>query len=227
MFNNLISFWKGKDFLNEVLGDFERMLNDTENMFKEVCRKLLEGVSEKDLKDKIYKIDREVNTLEKEIRKRIVTHLSIQGNVDIPASLVLMSVVKDAERLGDYAKNLFEVTELLDKPLDKKIYSDLFGNLHEKILEEFEETRQAFIKSDQKSARKVLNMERTLVKKCDQIVKTLSKSSFDVNTAVCLTLLARYFKRTSAHLANIASSVVLPISDLDFFDEKLRLKNGT
>ena len=118
MFDNLLSFWKGKDFLNEVLKEFEMMLNDTEEMFRQVCRKLLEGKSEANLKDRIYKIDREVNRLEKEIRKRIITHLSIQGNVDVPMSLILMSVVKDAERIGDYAKNLFEVTELLTQPLD-------------------------------------------------------------------------------------------------------------
>lgn len=225
MFNNLLSFWKGKDFLKGVLDDFERMLNDTEDMFKKVCRKLLEGKSEEDLKDRIYKIDREVNRLEKEIRKRIVEHLSIQGSVDLPACLVLMSVVKDAERLGDYAKNIFEVTELLEKPLDKNIFEDLFGDLDKKIINEFSQTRAAFIESDKKTARDILIIEREIVKTCDEIINKLAKSNFPTNTAVCLTLLARYFKRTAAHLTNIASSVILPISDLDFFDEKLRHKN--
>lgn len=225
MFDNLLSFWKGKDFLKEVLGEFERMLNDTEDMFKKVCKKLLEGQADEDLKDRIYKIDREVNRIEKEIRKRIVTHLSIQGNVDLPASLILMSVVKDAERLGDYSKNLFEVTELLNEPLDKKIFKDLFGNLDERIIKEFSQTRAAFIKSNTENARDVLRLEREIVKECDEIISKLSKSSFQTNVAVCLTLVARYFKRTAAHLANIASSVVLPISDLDFFDEKIRHKN--
>ena len=61
MFNNLLSFWKGKDFLKEVLGDFEKMLNDTEDMFREVCEKLLDGKSDDTLKDRIYKIDRIIN----------------------------------------------------------------------------------------------------------------------------------------------------------------------
>jgi len=225
MFHNLLSFWKGKDFLKEVLNDFERMLNGTEDMFKKVCRKLLEGKSEEGLKDRIYKIDREVNRLEKGIRKRIVEHLSIQGSVDLPASLVLMSVVKDAERLGDYAKNIFEITELLEKPLDKNIFEDLFGDLDKKIINEFSQTRAAFIESDEKIARDILIIEREIVKTCDEILSKLAKSNFPTNTAVCLTLLARYFKRTAAHLTNIASSVILPISDLDFFDERLRRKN--
>ena len=70
--------------------------------------------------------------------------------MDLPACLVLMSVVKDAERLGDYAKNIFEVTELLEKPLDKNIFEDLFGDLDKKIINEFSQTRAAFIESDEK-----------------------------------------------------------------------------
>ena len=222
MFDNLLSFWKGKDFLNEVLKEFEKMLNDTEEMFRQVCRKLLEGKSEANLKDRIYKIDREVNHLEKEIRKRIITHLSIQGNVDMPMSLILMSVVKDAERIGDYAKNLFEVTELLTQPLDKKIFEDLFDGMDKTILREFSETRAAFMESDKKMARNVLDIERKIVLKCDEAIEKLAKSSYSINVAVCLTLLARYFKRIAAHLANIGSSVVLPIQELDFFDEKYK-----
>jgi len=38
--------------------------------------------------------------------------------------------------------------------------------------------------------------------------------------AVCFTLIARHFKRIVAHLVNIVTSVVLPLSDLDYFDEK-------
>lgn len=222
MLDNLLNFWKGKDFLNEVLGEFEQMVTDTENMFKGVCEKLLEHKHDRNLKDRIYKIDRKVNRLEKDIRRRIITHLSIQGNVDLPMSLILMSVVKDAERLGDYAKNMFEVSELLKDPLDRKIFEDLFGDMDKRILKEFAETRAAFINSDKETAMKVLVIEREIVKKCDNVITELSKSNYPTNTAVCLTLLARYLKRTAAHLANIGSAVVMPVQDLDFFDEKLR-----
>jgi len=224
MFENLLSFWKGKGFLNEVLGEFEKMLTDTEGMFRDVCRKLLEGKSEADLKDNIYRIDREVNRIEKEIRKRIVTHLTIQASVDLPMSLILMSVVKDAERLGDYAKNIFEITELLNMPLDREIFKDLFDDMDKEILRTFSATKTAFIESDKKIARTVLELERDIVTRCDKAIERLSKSTYPTNIAVCLTLTARYFKRIAAHLANIGSSVVLPIQELDFFDERLRRK---
>ena len=222
MFKNLISFWKGKDFLTEVLEEFKEMLDDTKYMFESVCKGLIKGKVEPNLKDKIYEIDRKVNRLEKEIRKRIVEHLSIQPAVDVPVSLVLMSVVKDAERIGDYCKNLFEIIELLDKPLKQERFEELFKGIDKKILEEFEKTQKAFMESDEEVAKEILYLERGVVKNCDDIVKKLAKSNLSTNEAVCLTLLARYFKRVAAHLANIGSSVILPISDLDFFDEKLR-----
>lgn len=222
MFKNLMAFWKGKDFLTEVLEEFKEMLNDTGYMFQSVCESLIRGKTKPGLKDKIYDVDKKVNCLEKEIRKRIVEHLSIQPSMDVPVSLVLMSVVKDAERIGDYCKNLFEVIGFLEKPLDKDVFESLFDKIDEKILDEFKKTQKAFIESDEKAAKEILRLEREIAQACDEIVRKLVKSAFSTNEAVCFTLLARYFKRIAAHLANIGSSVILPVSDLDFFDEKLR-----
>lgn len=225
MFKNLISFWKERNFLKEVLEEFNVMMQETEDMFKSVCDLLIRGKTKEGLKDEIYRIDRKVNNLERDIRKRVVEHLSIQPGVDVPFSLVLMSVVKDAERLGDYAKNLFEVWEFLKKPLDQELYKKYFDDLEQKIIVIFEKTKLAFIESDEELAHGILNLERDIVKKCDDIVEQLAKSNLSPNEAVCLSLMARYFKRIVAHLANIGSSVILPISNLDFFDEKFRHNN--
>ena len=222
MFKNFLSFWKGKDFLSQILKDFNLMGKDTEEMFRSVLKKLLEAKEEPGLKDKIYSIDKKVNKLEREIRKRIVEHLSLRPSVDVPACLLMMSVVKDSERIGDYCKNLYEVTELLEKPLDIGKFRKLFNNLDGEIMDEFNKTRNAFKDSDEEMARDVLNIELSVVKRCDEILKELSSSNLSTNEAVCYTLIARYFKRIAAHLANIGTSVILPVSDLDFFDEKER-----
>ena len=108
MFKNLLQFWKGKDFLTQVLEEFKNMLDDAEIMFSSVCKRLINNEEEPGLKDKIYDIDKKVNDLQRDIRKRVVEHLAIQPSVDVSTSLLLMSVVKDAERLGDYAKNLYQ-----------------------------------------------------------------------------------------------------------------------
>ena len=220
MFKNLLSFWKGKDFLVQVLEDFKIMLDDSESMFEMVCSQLLDGAKEPGLKDKIYEIDKQVNNLQKEIRKRIVEHLTLQPTVDVNVCLILMSVVKDAERLGDYSKNLYEVTELLAQPIEKELFSEYFDELDKKILALFQQTKEAFIDTNENQARSAWEYEKTIAKGCDKIIERLAQSNLPVNQTVCFTLIARHFKRIMAHLVNIATSVVLPLSDLDYFDEK-------
>ena len=220
MFKNLLSFWKGKDFLAQVFEEFRNMLDGTESMFKAVCSRLLEQTEEPDLKKRIYEVDKKVNLSQKDIRKRIVEHLSLQPTVDVTACLLLMSVVKDAERLGDYAKNLYEVTELLAKPVDRTLFNQYFDDIDKDILTLFEQTKGAFIEADDEKARLAWDYEKAIAKKCDRIIAELAKSSLTVNEAVCFTLIGRHFKRIVAHLVNIATSVILPLSDLDYFDEK-------
>ncbi len=224
MFKNLLSFWKGKDFLTSVLKEFENMLEEGRAMFEDVCHSLLEDRKIAGLEDKIYGVDKKINRLEKDIRKRIIEHLSIQPSADIPMCLLLMSVVKDAERLGDYAKNLYEVLGITNRPFDNETYTRLFGDMDKVIIGMFKDTKKAFIESDEKAANSIWQRERGIVKSCDKMIEEIAKSSFNANQAVTFTLLARYFKRTAAHLTNIATSVILPISELDFFDEKRRSK---
>jgi phosphate uptake regulator len=220
MFKNLLHFWKGKNFLHQVLDEFKNMLDDAQIMFDSVCKKLIDNKAEPGLKEKVYEIDRKINALQKDIRKRVIEHLSIQPSVDVPTCLLLMSVVKDAERLGDYAKNLFEVSVYLAAPIDKQKYRELFNNIEGEISELFADTKEAFIESDEKKAAKSWDYKLDITRRCDQIIENLAKSQLSVNEAVCFTLVARHFKRIAAHLTNIATSVILPLTDLDYFDEK-------
>ncbi|MBC8473497.1 MAG: hypothetical protein H8D54_01650 [Candidatus Omnitrophica bacterium] len=222
MFKNLLQFWKGKDFLTQVLEEFKSMLDDAHEMFETVCNKLIYNKEEKDLKKRVYEIDKNINELQKDIRKRIIEHLSLQPSVDVSMSLLLMSVVKDAERLGDYSKNLFQVTKFLDKPINMEKYKGLFNSIDREISKLFDDTKKAFIDSDESKAVKSWEYERDIAKKCDKILEKLAKSDLSVNEAVCFALMARHFKRIAAHLTNIATSVILPLADLDYFDEKRR-----
>ncbi len=220
MFKNLLQFWKGKDFLTEVLEEFKVMLEDTKEMFESVCKRLIHNEKESGLEERIYAIDKKVNELQRNIRKRVVGHLSMQPSVDVSTSLLLMSVVKDAERLGDYSKNLLEVAKLLQKPIDKEKYRGLFNNIENDIKDLFKKTKEAFMESDEAKAALSWEYETKLSKRCDEIIEKVAKGDLPTNEAVCFVLMARYFKRLTAHLSNIGTSVVLPLSDLDYFDEK-------
>ena len=164
MFKNLLGFWRGKDFLSQVLDDFKQMLDCAESLFVMVSQALLENNKAADLKDKVYKIDKQINRLERGIRKRIIGHLSLQPTVNTSLCLRLMSVVKDAERLGDYAKNLYEVLELLAKPIDRKTFEAYFNDIDKDILTLFQETEEAFVQEDGSKAKSTFRLESRLVK---------------------------------------------------------------
>ncbi|UCE49354.1 MAG: PhoU domain-containing protein [Phycisphaerales bacterium] len=100
MFRNLLSFWKGRHFLDEVYNEFRQMLEDAERMFVMVCDALLRNSNKPDLMQKIHDADKGINKLQREVRKRIIEHLTLQPAVDVSACLILMSLVKDGEGRG-------------------------------------------------------------------------------------------------------------------------------
>jgi len=222
MFKSLINFWKGKEFLTETFEDFKSMLIFAHGMFDSVCKKLIKNESIISLEDKVYGDDEKINKLQKNIRTRIIEHLTLLPTVDVSVCLLLMSVVKDAERLGDYCKNLLEVIGLLGEPMDKNKYERYFNAMDREISELFTKTKEAFIESDEEKAASAWKYETKIAKRCDDIVEELTMGSLSTKEVVCFTLIARYFKRFAAHLTNIATSVVLPLNQLDYFDERRR-----
>ena len=220
MFKNLIQFWKGKDFLSEVMENFKIMLDDSEKMFRSSFDVLVENTKDPEVKKTIIQTDKKVNNLQKKIRGRIIEHLSVQPAVDAPACLLLFSVSKDAERVGDYAKNLLEVSGLLEKPIEKDKFNELFNNIDKEVIELFHQTRDAFISSDEVTAAQTWNSQIKIKIKCDDVVRTLAMSDYTVNEAVCFTLIARFIRRMCSHLTNIATSVIVPLTELDYYHEK-------
>ena len=72
-------------------------------------------------------------------------HLSINPGRDVPGCLALMSLVKDAERMGDYAKNIFGLAEELgEAQLEYKHISALAG-IHAQIAENLPKLKAAYV----------------------------------------------------------------------------------
>lgn len=218
MFKSLLGFGKGKDFLTEVLDEFTGMINDTQTIFVSSYGNLFNPIREPGLGDKIYEIDRRVNSTQKNIRKRIVEHLSLQPTVDTIACLLLMSLIKDAERVGDLAKNIYEVRGFLGKQLDKAAYTRFFGDIDTRILELFNMTRDAIVNSDEEKAGGTWEIMKDIKNRCEDILTTVSESDLPVKEAVLYALMTRYYKRIASHLTNIATSVIVPLDKLDYFE---------
>ncbi len=226
MFKKLIEAWRRKPILVQMCEALVHMLGDAHWMFRSVTKLLFEGDG-RDPKavHEIYDRDIQINKAERHLRKQLVEHLSFLPGSDVPTCLVLMSVVKDAERIGDFCKNILEVAGWLEVPVAGDAYAEEFRALVSEIGNEFEPTAKCFEESDRELGHHVLEKTRALAKRADEVIERLLEEAISCRRAVSYTLLARYLKRVSAHLANIASSTVMPLHKLDFLDEKLLPKD--
>ena len=95
--------------LEQAITDFLSMIDHTHWMYGRAGEALW-GLADVDtVRTEIYERDIKVNQAERAVRKAIVTHLSMNPRTDMNLCLILMSVVKDAERVGDYCKNMMDL----------------------------------------------------------------------------------------------------------------------
>ena len=98
--------------LTKIHVQFLQMLEDGRHIFDAAANCVLGRGDPEVIRADLYRTDLRINATEQRIRREIVVHGSIHGSATFPAMLIMMSLVKDAERIGDYAKNLFELADL-------------------------------------------------------------------------------------------------------------------
>jgi len=94
---------------DRAFSGFAEMLDHAEWMFIRANDVLNHHADGEEARDSIYRRDQSINDLTKSIRRKVVRHLTINPGSDIAANLALMCVAKDAERIGGYCMNVFEV----------------------------------------------------------------------------------------------------------------------
>ncbi len=223
MLSELLSLFRSDDPLGVMAKNFAKMLRLSQELtVKAGAVYFGAGVPTPEERTEIYKQDVKINKLERKIRKRVISHLTIAANSqDVPYSLLLMSLVKDAERIGDYAKNLAEVDELRPEPLpEDEIVAEL-REIRAGVESGFAETLNVFANSDHDEALALIRQGRDFTHRCDNLVVRIARSDYNASTTAATILGARYYKRITAHVLNILSSVVMPLHKIDYYDEKL------
>jgi len=221
MFRELMEAFRRRPLLDQMYQEMEQMLAEAVNMYRPIAG-LLTGAEKlsEETHRMIYATDRRINHIQRNIRKQLLEHLTMSPGSDVPISLVLMSISKDAERIGDMCKNILEVAEALGGPLDDGKYGRRFRALLAETESLFGPTVQAFCESDRDVGHDAVERGRKLAKECDAIIDELIEDDLPCRLAVLYALLARHMKRVCSHLSNIATSVVMPVHRLDYFDEK-------
>jgi len=193
-------------------------LKTCKEMFDETVRSLRYSDTAK-LETDIYEKDRQINKYQQEIRRMMMTHLAVSPQTEIHPALVMISIVIDVERLGDYAKNIEELAKAHPKRLHAGSYEEIVGNLEDEVKSKFESVTSAFRIYDIEAAKEVMDEHRSITRQCDKLVTSLVGkviSEIPANDQVALALYLRYLKRISSHLTNIVSSIVNPFDMIGY-----------
>lgn len=209
---------EGSERLESIEAKVQTMLAHDRHEFDLAMSALLGEVVAQEVNEELRSTDRKVNRLEREIRRGLVVHSSVFGGIDSPAVLVYMSIVKDIERVGDYAKNL------LDLARDGANFAAApdageWRRLAEVISRYIADTGEAFRSRDAERSRKLRSDGDALLALFDERVSALIRLEEAGVQAVPRALAHRYLKRVVAHLMNVLSAVIMPVDRLDYFDE--------
>jgi len=216
----VLNFFRANDGerLDRIEEKIQQMLLHDRRQYELAMSALLGEVVAADVNRELRASDRKVNELEREIRRELLVHASVFGGINTPAVLIYMSIVKDIERIGDYAKNLLDLA-LDGVDLRNGPNVDHWVTLKAEILTQIDDTAIAFRLRDEEMSRQILTRCGRRLREFDAEVSILVRSEGTEPVAVGRALAHRYLKRIVAHLMNVLTAVVMPADKLDFFDE--------
>jgi len=222
MFRQLFSAIASAKGINESFDHFEEMVRHSHWMFRQANAVLKNEATVEEVADALYERDIQINRLERQIRRELVRHLTIYPGKDVAACLTLMSIAKDAERIGDYCKNVFEIGRFYHEPWSQSGFIVPLEEIHQRVDALFEGALDAFHGSDEKKAKALLDEVGDLKHRCSEIERALLNESHKYGTseAVAISLMARHYKRVAAHLGNICTAVTGEVAQLGYLPDK-------
>ncbi len=222
MLKQLLGLFRSSDPIVGMGRDFKKMLKISYGITIRAGQVFFQESPEADERTEISRRDIKINKLERRIRKQVIAHLTLRSDAgDVPYCLLLMSIVKDVERMGDYAKNLAQVHDDGGGPIPDDGHGAELRELRGMVESIFAEARGVFATSDSDAATALILQGRDVTKRCDALIGDVSRSDYDAATTTSMVLGARFYKRIACHLLNILSGVVMPLHKLDYYDERL------
>ena len=197
--------------VKDAIADVQVMLNNGRDMFAAAAAHLLDNeILDVDLDA----LDSGINQREQSLRRVVLEHLAVDPKHELVLCLKLISIVQEAERIGDLAKMLGRTARLAHKPRMGPHVEPLRG-LRSRILQMFDQTRHGFVEADASVARHLMDEQPKIKAELIGYLRLLADDAdLTPNEAVVYTLGARTMSRVSSHLANIASTVTLPFDQI-------------
>lgn len=225
MWKSLIaSLFSEENLYIQALNESYKMLSLDLTMYEASVNSLRQSDTA-EMDTDIYKLDQEINEYERDVRKKVMTHLTVTGSRDLAPGLILISVVVDIERIGDYTKNIFDLAQQHPKRLHAGSIDSKLKVIEKHVTNQFKTMITSFKKSDEKTARRLMKEYKAEVSsKCNEITKAIVTGQcpdLSPEDAAAVALYTRFLKRIAAHSRNILTSVVNPFDQIGYkYEEK-------
>lgn len=218
MFKEFFDLFRKESLLKQAYNRSLEMIREDREMFVEAMRSLREHDDAKIGID-IYAKDQMINAYEREVRRHVLTHLTVAQGQNAHAGLALVSVVVDIERIGDYTKNIYDLAVHHPTRLDAGEFESQLDRIETVALENFRRTAKAFKSGDVDEARSLMHdYKEDISARVREVEAKLVEGSttLPVADAVSLALYLRFLKRISAHSRNLVSSLVNPLDRIGY-----------
>ena len=219
MFKQIFEIFKSDSLYKQALGECHEMLNLDLTMFNASIKSLRKSDSA-DIDIDIFKMDKKINEFERDVRRKVMTHLAIGGKEDIGSGLVLVSVVIDIERIGDYTKNIYDLAVNHPRKLNGGSVEDRLAEIEKISFNLFDKSIQAFKSQNIEKAGGLMgDYKENISKQSDSITNDIIAGKIgdlEIGTASAVGLYARYLKRIAAHSRNLISSIVNPFERIGY-----------
>jgi len=202
--------------IEEAFNDVSEMLSQGAKMLDLSLAALLDN---KPLEVDLDSLDDVVDEGERMVRRSVLQHLAVSPQQDLVASLVLVSMVQDAERIGDFARGLAELVPLARHERGGS-FAERLRSCADRIRPLFRVCEEAFREDDPKKAKTVIVEARALKGELIAYTSDVAASDLPADMAVVYASAARILRRIGSHLSNISSSVTQPFDRIRHGDEE-------
>ena len=220
IFKDILAIWKSDNLLSQAWEDSLRMLSLSNDIFVQSIQYFNSGENIGAVKA-LKKEDQSINDYYQLVRRKVLTHYSIdKPPIDTSGGLTLINMVVDIERIGDYCKNISDLTLIREGPMDFGELSNEIKSIEEEVESRFTKTIKAIQDQDEVLADELLKSYKKMITKVsDDIVKNVASGKIQFNDSsqgASIVLYARYLKRIGAHLKNITSTIVNPYDRIGY-----------
>ena len=220
IFREIVNLWKSEDLLSQAWDESYKMMMLSNEIFTQAIKYLREGENQ-DIIKALKKRDVEINIFQRDVRRKVVTHYAISQDVDdLPNGLVLLNMVVDVERVGDYTKNILDLALNHPNIIKSEEFSEDLYHVEQEVISRFSKTIEAIHTQDADVALSMMaSYKETLTSISDDIVNGCISGEItlgDESKTVSLALYARYLKRIGAHLKNITTVLINPFDAVGY-----------